>query len=178
MFLELLEDFWKWLGRRWRPWDLHERLWGSLWKSSSVYGVQLNVTSKTFLLLFTNLSSPRVKGTLASGVEMNRLWANQTLFLDYHQVWQVKLLQVKVFFQEVSVYLHGFPVKYKQTPKRSSLPDIALPFQSSFGMSASCSFTLLPVPSSTPTGSCLDAASTFTAYNPSNQICLAPSQAH
>ena len=46
-------------------------------RSSSVYGVQLNVTSKTFLLLFTNLSSPRVKGPIASGVEMNRLWANQ-----------------------------------------------------------------------------------------------------
>lgn len=28
----------------------------------------------------------------------------------------MRLLQVKVFCQEVSIYLHGFPIKYKQTP--------------------------------------------------------------
>ena len=45
-------------------------------RSSSVYGVQLNATSQTFLLPFTNLNFPRARGTMASKVEMNRLWAN------------------------------------------------------------------------------------------------------
>lgn len=63
--------------------------------------------SQTWALLWSG-------GQLPSGSRW--IGCSQNLLLDDHSNLSGKLLQVKVFCQEVSVYLHGFPVRWKQTP--------------------------------------------------------------
>lgn len=94
---------------------------GSKWKPHAMLSV---FHSQTWALQWT-------EGQLQPGLRWTG--CGQTFLLHYRPGMPVKLLQVKVFCQEVSLNLHGFPVRYKQSQRL--ITSRHRPSQSSLGTS-------------------------------------------